>query len=86
MHIGMEIYPRTAAERAMKLQEVLLRATTGHDDEPISEALWFFANVAYPSDDFEADCTDWVAISVASKEWEREITDELVGRNEGFPP
>jgi hypothetical protein len=23
------IYPRTAAERAMKLQEVLLRATTG---------------------------------------------------------
>jgi hypothetical protein len=29
MHIGMEIYPRTAAERAMKLQEVLLRATSG---------------------------------------------------------
>src|ERR1019366_1856379 len=25
----MEIYPRTAAERAMKLQEVLLRATSG---------------------------------------------------------
>jgi hypothetical protein len=25
----MEIYPRTAAERAMKLQEVLLRATLG---------------------------------------------------------
>jgi hypothetical protein len=29
MHESMEIYPRTAAERAMKLQEVLLRATTG---------------------------------------------------------
>jgi transposase len=25
----MEIYPRTAVERAMKLQEVLLRATSG---------------------------------------------------------
>jgi transposase-like protein len=25
----MEIYPRTAAERAMKLQEVLLRASAG---------------------------------------------------------
>lgn len=25
----MEIYPRTAVERAMKLQEVLLRATAG---------------------------------------------------------
>jgi len=29
MRESMEIYPRTAAERAMKLQEVLLRATTG---------------------------------------------------------
>ena len=29
MHTSMENYPRTAAERAMKLQEVLLRATTG---------------------------------------------------------
>ena len=27
--MSMEIYPRTAAERAMKLQEVLLRATSG---------------------------------------------------------
>jgi hypothetical protein len=30
MRESMEIYPRTAAERAMKLQEVLLRATAEH--------------------------------------------------------
>ena len=29
MRESMETYPRTAAERAMKLQEVLLRATSG---------------------------------------------------------
>src|ERR1035441_9018765 len=29
MRESMEIYPRTAAERAMKLHEVLLRATAG---------------------------------------------------------
>jgi transposase len=29
MRESVEIYPRTAAERAMKLQEVLLRASTG---------------------------------------------------------
>ena len=29
MHMRMEIYPRTAVERAMKLEEVLLRATAG---------------------------------------------------------
>jgi hypothetical protein len=60
--------------------------TTCHDDEPISEALWFFANVAYPADDFETTCTDWVAISVANSQWEKEIKAELVDRNEGFPP
>ena len=31
MRESMEIYPRTAAERAMKLQEVLLRATSRQD-------------------------------------------------------
>jgi len=29
MHMRMGIYPRAAVERAMKLQEVLLRATAG---------------------------------------------------------
>ena len=29
MRESMEIYPQTAAERAMKLQEVLLRAAPG---------------------------------------------------------
>ena len=29
MRGSMEIYPKTAAERAMKLQEVVLRATSG---------------------------------------------------------
>jgi hypothetical protein len=31
MRESMEIYPRTAMERAMKLQEVLLRASGGED-------------------------------------------------------
>jgi hypothetical protein len=60
--------------------------TTWHDDEPLSETLSFFANCAFPSDDFEAGCTDWVAISVANQEWELEITRELVEMNKGFPP
>jgi hypothetical protein len=60
--------------------------TTWHDNEPISEALWSFANVAYPDDEFEADCSDWVAISVANQKWEQKIMNELVEKNEGFPP
>lgn len=47
--------------------------TTWHDDEPLSEAVWYFAFNAYPSDDFEEDCKDWVAISVGNEAWEREL-------------
>jgi glutamyl/glutaminyl-tRNA synthetase len=60
--------------------------TTWHDDEPLSEALWYFANCAYPDDAFEFDCRDWVALSVGNVEWEREIRSELVDKNEGWPP
>ena len=60
--------------------------TTWHDGEPLSEALWFFRNNAYPDDDFEANCHDWVALSVANSEWLKEITSELTIKNEGWPP
>lgn len=60
--------------------------TTWHDDEPLGEAAWFFANMAYPDDGFEADCKDWVAISVGNLDWEGELRAELVEKNEGFPP
>ncbi len=60
--------------------------TTWHDDEPLTEALWYFANVAYPDDAFESDCRDWVAISVGNIEWGREIRSELIDNNEGWPP
>jgi len=60
--------------------------TTWHSEEPLSEALWYFANVAYPDVSFELDCTDWVAISVANSDWEQEIRTELIDRNEGWPP
>lgn len=60
--------------------------TTWHDDEPLAEALWFFANVAYPDSSFEAECRDWVAISIGSPNLERQICEELIDNNEGWPP
>lgn len=52
--------------------------TTWHDDEPLSEAVWYFAFNARPSDDFEEDCKDWVALSVGSEAWERELSSSLI--------
>lgn len=73
-------------ERDPNEQEGRTVMTTWHDDEPIDEALWYFANNAHPDDEFEADCSDWVAISVRNEDWEREIRAELVDKNDGFPP
>ncbi|HWG22174.1 MAG TPA: hypothetical protein VG225_16715 [Terracidiphilus sp.] len=60
--------------------------TTWHDNEPLAETAWEFTNCAYPAEEFEADCTDWVAIAVDNADWERELRDELVLKSEGFPP
>ncbi len=60
--------------------------TTWHDDEPLEEALWSFANVAYPDDCYARDCNDWVAVAVGSGAWEATIRDELVAKNAGWPP
>src|ERR1035437_4021709 len=44
----------------------------------ISEALWFFANCAEPDEGFEADCTDWIAISVANEALAKEFRTDLI--------
>jgi methyl coenzyme M reductase alpha subunit len=38
--------------------------TTSHDDEVISEALWFFIYATVPARDYETTCKDWVIGSV----------------------
>jgi hypothetical protein len=60
--------------------------TAWYEEDPLPEALWAFANVDYPAEDFEADCTDWVAISIDNSEWEQVMIRELVEMNAGFPP
>ena len=58
--------------------------TTWHSEEPLSEALWFFANCAEPTEGFAADCMDWVAVSVENEKWLQQIrTDLLEGRVTG---
>jgi hypothetical protein len=55
-----------------------LVCTTWHADEPISEAVCYFELNAYPSSDFEQDCSDWIAIAVGNENWESEITAALI--------
>ena len=38
--------------------------TTWHSDEPVAEAVWFFANSAFPDDAFAETCKSWLAVRV----------------------
>lgn len=51
--------------------------TTWHENESISEAVCYFDLCAYPSLDFERDCSDWIAIAVGDESWEKEISAAL---------
>jgi hypothetical protein len=52
--------------------------TTWHSKETLSEALWFFANCAEPDEGFQADCADWVAVSVMNEVWGQQIRTDLI--------
>lgn len=52
--------------------------TTWHDDEPLAEAVCYFDLCAYPSSEFEQDCSDWVAIAVGNKQWQEDIRTALI--------
>ncbi len=64
-------------ERDPDESDETLVVTTWHENEPISEAVCYFDLNAYPSSDFESDCSDWVTIAVGSESWEEEISAAL---------
>ena len=52
--------------------------TTSHDDEVISEALWFFIYATVPARDYETTCKDWVIVSVGDDRAGETIRAEAV--------
>jgi hypothetical protein len=53
--------------------------TSWHNREPLKEALWFFANAAFATEDYCQTCTNWVAGCVGNPKWEHTISNELRG-------
>ena len=47
--------------------------TTCHQDEPLREAIRYFAFAAFVAEDYIAKCRDWIAVSVNNTEWQRAI-------------
>jgi hypothetical protein len=51
--------------------------TTWHSDEPLSEALWYFVNCAFPTHAYERKCKEWIIAPIASSEWEQVLRSEI---------
>jgi hypothetical protein len=51
--------------------------TTWHDDETLSQTLWYFVNSAFADEDYRADCKDWLTIVIGNGDWEREARAAL---------
>lgn len=56
--------------------------TTWHAEDPISEAVWFFLNCAWPADDYVHTCSDWVAVVIGNPAWEAEVRAKLLAEKE----
>jgi hypothetical protein len=51
--------------------------TTWHADKPLSEALWFGLNAAFPDDRFFDACRSLVAVCIGNHAWAMEIEHAL---------
>jgi hypothetical protein len=62
------------SERNENFQEVM---TTWHENEPLSEVLWFALNSAWPAEPFEEECCSLLVICVNDPEWAGQCRDAL---------
>jgi hypothetical protein len=52
--------------------------TTWHDDEPLSEAIWFFVSAASPDKSYEKTCLDWIVAGVGTDQWNENVRTETI--------
>ena len=52
--------------------------TTWHDDEPLSEAIWFFVSAAFPDKSYEKTCLEWIVAGVGTDQWNENVRTETI--------
>jgi hypothetical protein len=66
---------------AIELEATLLNAellmTTSHEDEPLSEALWFAFNSAWPDDECLDECRSILVMVIGNHDWGLECKEAL---------
>lgn len=62
-------------DMALRLDADAIVMSTWHDDEPLSEAIWFALNCAWPDEAYEDDCKAVVGISIGNSNWTTEMIE-----------
>ena len=65
------------ADRGSDRPDDAVLMTTWHDNEPLSEALWFFLNTAIPTEPYVEGCRASIAIVVDNEAWADECVEAL---------
>jgi hypothetical protein len=55
--------------------------TTWHADEPLEDALWFFARTAFVTGKFAKTCKDWIIAPISNPGWEHLIRSKFAQIN-----
>lgn len=65
---------------AMELDEEWdgLVMTTSHANELLQDAAWFFKNCAFPGDQYDETCGDWIAVTVKEDKWKETVKSVIV--------
>jgi hypothetical protein len=77
-----DIFDKAIIERNPNETDKNVVITTCHNKEPLSEAVWFFLNCAWPADDYVHACSDWVAAVIGNPAWEAEVRAKLLAEKE----
>lgn len=59
-----------------------VRLTTWHTDESLDEALWFFLNCVFPSEDYENECHAELIIVIENENWSKQIEARVIAQDE----
>jgi len=51
--------------------------TTWHEDEPLSDAIWFFISAAFPDESYEKSCLEWIVAAVGTNQWNESVRTEM---------
>jgi hypothetical protein len=77
-----DIFDKAIIERHPNETGKSVVITTCHNKEPLSEAVWFFLNCAWPADDYVDTCSDWIAAVIGNPAWEAEVRAKPLAEKE----